>query len=125
LSGVISANLWLSFISLALSAVHAVSHELSHTARACTGFVREAALRSELLASLFFFASLASNMPGCSRMAQARRSGPCGSARQFSANAGDENAADKPTNAKPILSVVITGLVSISVCPNAYPCAMN
>jgi hypothetical protein len=42
-----------SFITLALSAVHAVSHELSHAARACTGFMREAALRSELLASFF------------------------------------------------------------------------
>ena len=47
-------------------------------------------------------------------MTQARFSGPRGSALQFSANAVDENAADKPINAKPILSVVITGLVSIS-----------
>jgi hypothetical protein len=37
----------------ALSAVHAVSHEFSHAARACAGFMREAALRSELLASFF------------------------------------------------------------------------
>jgi hypothetical protein len=51
-------------------------------------------------------------------MTQARFSEPRGSAPQFSANAVDENAADKPTNAKPILSVVITGLVSISAGPN-------
>jgi hypothetical protein len=36
---------------LALFAVHAVSHEISHAACACTGFVRVAALPSELLAS--------------------------------------------------------------------------
>jgi hypothetical protein len=56
-------------------------------------------------------------------MAQARLSGPCGSALQFSAKAVDENAADKPINAKPILSVVIASLVSISAGPNGYPCA--
>jgi hypothetical protein len=62
-------------------------------------------------------------MPGCSRMAQARFSGPRGSAPQFSANAVDENAADKAINAKMILTVTITGLVSISAGPNGYPCA--
>jgi len=56
-------------------------------------------------------------MPGFSRITQARFSGPRGRALQFSANAVDENAADKPINAKPILSVVITGLVSIFAGP--------
>jgi hypothetical protein len=56
-------------------------------------------------------------------MTQARFSGPRGSALQSSANAVDENAADKAINAKPILSVVITGLVSISAGPNGYPSA--
>jgi hypothetical protein len=56
-------------------------------------------------------------------MAQARFSGPRGSAPQFSANAVDENAADKAINAKMILTVTITGLVSISAGPNGYPCS--
>lgn len=38
---------------LALSAVHTVPDEFSHAARACTGLMRETALRSELLASFF------------------------------------------------------------------------
>ena len=54
-------------------------------------------------------------------MTQARFSGPRGSALQFSANAVDEDAAEKAINAKMILSVVITGLLSISACPNEYP----
>lgn len=54
-------------------------------------------------------------------MAQARFSGPRGSALQFSANAVDENAADKAINAKMVLTVTITGLISTG--PNGYPCA--
>jgi hypothetical protein len=45
-------------------------------------------------------------------MAQARLSGPNGSARQFSANAVDENAAEQAINAEMILSVVITAPLS-------------
>ena len=41
------------FYHLALFAVHAVSHEISHAARACTGLMRVAALSSKLLASFF------------------------------------------------------------------------
>jgi hypothetical protein len=37
---------------LALFATHAVSHEISHAACACSGAMRVAALPSELLASL-------------------------------------------------------------------------
>jgi hypothetical protein len=69
------------------------------------------------LASWRHRSSLASNIPGYSRMTQARCSGPNGIALQFPANAVDENAAEKPINAKMILSVAITGLVSISASP--------
>jgi hypothetical protein len=56
-------------------------------------------------------------------MTQARRSGPTGIALQFSANAVDEDAAEQAINAEMILSVVITGLVSISTTPNGYSSA--
>ncbi len=74
------------------------------------------------LASCLHRSCLASNIPGCSRMTQARFSGPNGSALQFSANAVDENAAEKPINAKMILSIAIIGLVSISASSNEHPC---
>ena len=74
------------------------------------------------LASCLHRSCLASNIPGCSRMTQACFSGPNGSALQFSANAVGENAAEKPINAKMILSIAIIGLVSISASSNEYPC---
>jgi hypothetical protein len=54
-------------------------------------------------------------------MTQARFAGPRGSALQFSANAVDENAADKAINAKMVLSVTIAGLISTGA--NGHPCA--
>ncbi len=73
------------------------------------------------LASCLHRSCLASNIPGCSRMTQVRRSGPAGIALQFSANAVDENAAEQAINAEMILSVGIIGLVSISASPNGFP----
>jgi hypothetical protein len=119
LSGVISANLWVSFIAQpCLPCMQSSTNSLMPPAPVPVLCVKPRSVASSLHRS--FPCSLASNLPGFSRMTQARRSGPCGRARQISANAGEENAADKPTSAKPILSIV-----SISVCLNAYPCAMN
>jgi hypothetical protein len=106
-----------------LFAVHAVSHEILPSARAAWTLVRrKAALHSKLFAS-FFLSFPCFEHAGVLAHTQARFSGPRGSALQSSANAVDENAADKAINAKPILSVVITGLVSISAGPNGYPSA--
>jgi hypothetical protein len=53
-------------------------------------------------------------------MAQARRSGPNGIALQFSANAVDENGAEKAINVKMILSIAVIGPSSVSAFPNEY-----
>jgi hypothetical protein len=98
-SAVVIANQTTPFLSVSgsgslpkgfsLFSAHAVLDEFSHAARA--GATRVAALPGELFASLLF----GSNIPGCSRVTQARRSGPTGIALQFSAGALDENAAEK------------------------------
>jgi len=58
-------------------------------------------------------------------MTQARRSGPNGIALQFSANAVDENAAEKAINVEMILSVAVIGRAPASGVPNAFPYATD
>src|SRR5258705_3979654 len=62
-------------------------------------------------------------MAGCSRMTQVRRSD--GIALQFSANAVDENAAEKAINVGMILSVAVIDPAPTSGVPNDDPCATD
>jgi hypothetical protein len=57
-------------------------------------------------------------------MAQARRSVPNGTARQFSANAVDEHAVEQAINAKMILNVADIDPSPACDVPNAFLCAM-
>jgi hypothetical protein len=72
-----------------------------------------AAVSPRSLASSRQCSSFVWNSSGCSRMAQARRSGPGGTARQFSAKATDGNAA----NATSVASVFIVSCPDIRVIP--------
>ena len=55
-------------------------------------------------------------------MTQARRSGPNGIALQFSANAVEENAAEKAIDVEMILSIAVIGRAPASGAPNRDFC---